>query len=300
MDPISHVLSGLVFSKGITKDKILIIVFLIFSVFPDIDLLLKIHSTEMFLSYHRTITHGIFALLLLPIIPALILNRKLGFLKVYFFAFLALGLHIFLDITNQYGVKVLAPLDWTSYALSLTFIVDPYVFLPLLLAFIFSLKIRKQAKFLYIIALLFITLYIGAKAYLKGEAKYFLKQKVEAHQYRVYPLPNDFCRWWFVAKFSDEYITGVVDIFGKRVYIDSKYKIKNDEIILKSKDSSSVRALLDFAKHPVAEIYQEGEITVVRWRELSYGFLPDDRFTAKVWIKKTFEGLKIINSKLRI
>ncbi len=300
MDPVTHVLSGLVFSKGITKNRLLIIVFLIFSVFPDIDLLLKIHSTEMFLSYHRTITHGIFFLFLLPIFPALIFNRKLGFLKVYFFTFLALGLHIFLDLTNQYGVKILAPLDWTSYALSLTFIVDPYVIIPLLLAIIFSLKFKKQAKFLYIVALLFITLYIGAKAYLKGEARYFLKQKVEAHQYRVYPLPNDFCRWWFVVKFSDEYITGVVDIFGKRVYLDSKYKIKNDEVILKSKDSSSVKAFLNFAKHPVAETYQEGDTTVVLWRELSYGFLPDDRFTAKVWIKKTAEGLKIINSKLRI
>lgn len=300
MDPVTHTLSGFVISKTLTKNKALVITFLIFSLLPDIDLLLRIHSAELFLNYHRGITHGVMALFLLPLIPAFIFRVKIGFFKTYIFTFLGYGMHLFLDFTNQYGIKILSPLDWSYYELSLTFIIDPYVFLPLLLAVILSVKFKKQAKLFYILSIIFIALYIGIKAYLKVEARDFLKQRLEAHQYRVYPIPNDFLRWWFVAKFSDEYIAGCVDLFGKRIYIDSKYKIKNDNLILKSKESESVKSLLNFAKHPVAEIKKEGDTIIVLWRELSYGFLPDDRFTVKVWLKETPEGYKIINTKLKI
>lgn len=300
MDPVTHTLSGFVIGKTLTKNKILVITFLIFSLLPDMDILFRIHSAELFLYYHRGITHGILALFLLPLIPAFIFMRKIGFLKTFCFAFLGYGIHLLLDLTNQYGIKILSPFDWNSYNLSLTFIVDPYVFFPLLIVVILSIKFKKQAKIFYIISIVFITVYIGVKAYCKVEAKEFLQQKIEAHQYRLYPLPNDFLRWWFVAKFSDEYITGYVDLFGKRVYTESRYKIKDDELILKSKESKSVKTLVSLAKHPATEIKREGDMILVIWRDLSYGFLPNDRFTAKVWLRETSRGYLIINSKLKI
>ncbi|GAB5045750.1 metal-dependent hydrolase [Thermodesulfovibrio sp. TK110] len=300
MDPVTHTLSGFVIGKSITKNKTILAIILVTSLIPDIDILLRLHSRELFLMYHRGITHGIGALFLFPLLPAIIFRKKLGFLKAYASAFIAYALHLFLDLTNQYGTKILSPFDWNSYSLSLTFIVDPYVLFPLLIVVAVSVKIKKHAKFLYIFSMVFIALYIGTKAYLKAEARDFLKQKIEAHQYRVYPLVNDFLRWWFVAKHSDEYITGFVDLFTKRVYIDEKYRIKNDPAIIKSKEAEAVKALLSFAKHPLAELKHEGDVTVVIWKELSYGFLPDDRFTAKVWLKETPEGYKIINDRLKI
>ncbi len=300
MDPLTHTLSGFVLSKTISKNKTILAITLITSLIPDIDIILRFHSKELFLMYHRGITHGIGALFLFPLLPSIIFHRKIGFFKVYAISFIAYALHLFFDLTNQYGTKILSPFDWNSYNLSLSFIIDPYVLLPLLLAVVFSIKFKKQAKFLYVFSMIFIALYIGIKSYLKAEAKDFLKQKIEAHQYRVYPLPNDFLRWWFIAKYSDEYITGFVDLFTKKVYFDEKYKIKNDLVIMKSKESKSVKALLSFAKHPVAEIKHEGDVTVVIWRELSYRFLPNDRFTAKVWLKESPQGYKIINAELRI
>lgn len=300
MDPVTHTLSGFVVGKTISKNKTIIAIILISSLIPDIDIVLRLHSRELFLMYHRGITHGIGALFLFPLLPAIIFRKKLGFLKVYAFSFIAYGLHLFLDLTNQYGTKILSPFDWNSYNLSLTFIIDPYVLLPLLVVVLLSLKFKKQAKFLYILSMVFIALYIGTKAYFKAEARDFLKQKIEAHQYRVYPLPNDFLRWWFVAKHSDEYITGFVDLFTKRVYIDEKYRIKNDPAIIRSKEAEAVKSLLSLAKHPVAELKQEGDVIVVIWKELSYGFLPNNRFTAKVWLKETSQGYKIVNANLKI
>ncbi|HOA83582.1 MAG TPA: metal-dependent hydrolase [Thermodesulfovibrio thiophilus] len=300
MDPVTHFLSGFVLGKTITKHKILFAVILVSSIIPDIDIIMRLTSKELFLIYHRGITHGIAALFLFPFIPAIIFRKKISFLKTYTVTFSAYALHLFLDLTNQYGTKILSPFDWTPYSLALTFIIDPYILLPLLLAVLLSIKFKKQAKFLYVFSMIFIAIYIGTKAYLKAEAKDFLKQKIEAHQYRVYPLPNDFLRWWFVSRYSDEYITGFVDLFTRRVYIDERIKIKNDSAVDKSKDTESVKALLSFATHPVAEIKHEGNTTVVIWQDLSYGFLPDNRFSAKVWLQKTSQGYRIINSTLKI
>jgi len=300
MDPVTHSLTGFVLGKTISKNKIILITALIFSLLPDIDYILRIHSKELFFIYHRGITHGVLALFLLPIIPAIMLQKKIGFFKIYSVAFIAYGIHILFDLTNQYGTKILSPFDSTPYALSITFIIDPYVLFPLLLVVLLSIKFKKQAKFLYVLSIIFIIFYIGVKAYFKAEAKEFLKQKIEAQQYRVYPLPNDFLRWWFVAKFYDEYITGFVDLFSKKVYIDERYKVKNDPAISKSKESESVKALLSIAKHPVANVKQEGDTTIVIWKELSYGFLPGERFTVKVWLRESPQGYKIINAKLKI
>lgn len=300
MDPVSHALSGFVVGKTIKVNKVLILVFLIFSLLPDIDIVLRIHSKELFLIHHRGITHSILASILIPFIPAIILRKKYSFIKVYLSAFLAYAIHLLLDLTNQYGTKILSPFDWNSYSFSLTFIIDPYIILPLAFVTLISIKFKKQAKILYILSIISIIAYIGIKAYLKTEARNFLKEKIEAHQYRVYPLPNDFLRWWFVVKYSDEYTTGVVDLFSKRIYIDERYKIKNDQAILKSKESLSVKALLTFANQPAVQLKIDGDTTLVIWKELSYAFLPGDRFTAKVWLKETPQGYKIINSNLEI
>lgn len=300
MDPITHSLSGFVIGSSINRHKTLLFILILSTLFPDIDFLLRLQSKELFLTYHRGITHGILALIIFPAILALIFRVKYGFLKVYVMSFIGYALHLLFDLTNQYGTKILSPFDSNSYALGLTFIIDPYVFLPLLIAIILSIKFKKQAKVFYLISICFLIFYVGIKAYLKTEARNFLKQKIEAQQYRVYPLPNDFLRWWFVSKYNDEYITGFVDLFSKKVYIDKRYKIINDDAISKSKESQSVKALLNIAKHPVAEVKREGNITVVTWRELSYGFLPEGRFSAHVWLKEASEGYKIINSKLTI
>lgn len=300
MDPVTHTLSGFVISRIITKSRIILAVILVTSLIPDIDIFLRFFSKELFLIHHRGITHGIGALFLFPLLPAIIFRKKTGFIKTYAVSFLAYGVHLFFDLTNQYGTKILSPFDWSSYTLSLTFIIDPYVLLPFLITTVLILTLKKHEKFLCILSIVFVVLYIGTKAYLKTEATNFLKEKIEAHQYRVYPLPNDFLRWWFVARYSDEYITGFVDLFTKRVYAEERYRIMNDPAILKSKEVKSVKTFLSFAKHPLAQIKQEGSTTVVLWRELSYGFLPNERFTVKVWLKQSSQGYRVINSHLKI
>ncbi len=175
MDPVTHTLLGIVVGKTLTRDKLLFAILIVSSLLPDLDMILLLHSKDLFLTYHRGITHGILFLLIIPLIFTLIFRKKYGFFKFYAISFIGYALHLFLDLTNQYGTKILSPLDWTSYSLSLTFIVDPYVLLPFLFAVLLSIKFKKQMKIFLIFSIAFVAIYISVKAYLKTEARDFLK-----------------------------------------------------------------------------------------------------------------------------
>jgi inner membrane protein len=125
--------------------------------------------------------------------------------------------------------------------------------------------------------------YIGARAYLQKELKQFLRTKVDANIYKVYPLPNDFLRWWFITKSGDEVDAGFVDLFTQRVCIQDKYRINsNDHAIIESRKNRVVQNFLYFARYPYAEVKREHNKITVTWRELAYSFLAGERFFARV------------------
>ena len=109
------------------------------------------------------------------------------------------------------------------------------------------------------------------------------------------PLPNDFLRWWFVARSGNEYITGFADLFTRRVCIQERYLIDNrDPFIQRSLGDKGVQNFLSFAKYPLAEVSREEGRTVVLWRELAYSFRADSHFVTRVVFDK--EG-KIVGSR---
>ncbi|MEW5743856.1 MAG: metal-dependent hydrolase [Nitrospirota bacterium] len=288
MDPVTHALSGVVIHRLGFARKTALFVLVFSAIAPDLDYVTRLWGADVFLRYHRGITHGILALAVFPLIMALLfgLKRK-GFFYFYALSFLGYGSHLLLDLTNQYGTRILSPLDWDKYALDLTFIIDPYVSLGLLLAVVGSSVSRKRAGLIAFAAVLLLSGYIAGKAYLQEEAKQFLKTRVDAHTYRLCPLPNDFLRWWFVTSSGDDVSTGFVDLFTRRVYLQEKYRMDNGAPeIVASKQSGMVRSFLTFSRYPYAEVKNEQGRTVVLWRELSYSFLPGERFIARVVMDK--------------
>lgn len=127
MDPITHTLAGAtIFNLGF-KRRFALWVILISSIAPDFDYITRLWGIDVFLRYHRGITHGILALFIIPLLIGLIFGHKKGFFYYTFLSFTAYALHLFLDLTNQYGTRILSPLDWEQYSLDLVFIIDPYV-----------------------------------------------------------------------------------------------------------------------------------------------------------------------------
>lgn len=297
MDPITHALTGATIKQLGFNRKAALAVILFSSIAPDFDYITRFWGMDVFLRYHRGITHGILALIVIPIITGLIFGFKKGFLYYFSISFLAYGAHLLMDLTNQYGTRILSPLDWEQYSLDLTFIIDPYITAGLLICVAFGRMNRKRAVAAAAVTLILLLSYFGLRYHLQGKARDFLKANMDANTYKMCPLPNDFLRWWFVVRSGDEIMVGFSDLFTQRICIQERYKTNLSEpLIIRSKEDSAVKNFLYFAKYPYADVKKEDGNMVVTWRELAYSFRAGDHFVTKVIFDR--DG-KIIKSGFR-
>src|SRR4030065_1427485 len=107
MDPVTHSLAGATIANLGFKRKAAMWVLLLSSIAPDFDYITRLWGADVFLRYHRGITHGILALFIVPIIIGLIFGREKNFLYSSFLAFLAYTVHLLMDLTTQYGTRIL-------------------------------------------------------------------------------------------------------------------------------------------------------------------------------------------------
>jgi inner membrane protein len=283
MDPVTHSLAGATICNLGFRRKLSMLVLILASIAPDLDYITRFWGMDIFLRYHRGITHGILFLFLGPLIIGLIFGLRKGFLYYSFIAFLGYAAHLLMDLTNQYGTRILSPLDWEQYSLDLTFIIDPYITIGLLLSFILCRFNKKKTFIIALITVFLLIAYIGGRYYLQGKTRDFLKEKLEANTYTLYPLPNDFLRWWFVVRSGNEIRVGFADLFTQRVCVQETYRMVNrDPYIEHSKENRVVKNFLYFAKYPYAEVRSDKDRTMVIWHELAYSFMAGDHFVAKV------------------
>ena len=283
MDPVTHSLAGATICNLGFRRKLSMLVLILASIAPDFDYITRFWGMDIFLRYHRGITHGILFLFLGPLIIGLIFGLRKGFLYYSFIAFLGYAAHLLMDITNQYGTRILSPLDWEQYSLDLTFIIDPYITIGLLLSFILCRFNKKKTFIIALITVFLLIAYIGGRYYLQGKTRDFLKEKLEANTYTLYPLPNDFLRWWFVVRSGNEINVGFADLFTQRVCVQETYRMVNrDPSIEHSRENRVVKNFLYFAKYPYAEVRSDKDMTMVIWHELAYSFMAGDHFVAKV------------------
>ena len=79
---------------------------------PDIDTVLKLRNNAKYIRNHRGITHSIPAVILLVIPYKWHLFRLLSdapYLHLLLWSFIAVFLHVFVDIFNAYGTQALRP-----------------------------------------------------------------------------------------------------------------------------------------------------------------------------------------------
>ena len=283
MDPVTHGLFGATISHIGFKRKLAFWVLLIASVAPDIDFIARFWGTDALLRYHRGITHGILALFVVPILIGVLFGYRKGFFYYTFLAFLAYAAHLIMDLMNQYGTRILSPLDWNQYSLDLMFIFDPYITSGLLISVVMCRINKKRTAAIALATVLLFVAYAGGRFYLHDKTKEFLRAQMDYNTYTVCPLPNDFLRWWFIAKSGNVIKVGFADLFTQRVYGQETYTIsERDPFIAMSKETSVVKNFLYFARYPYAEVKRYSDRITVRWRELAYSFLPGDHFVAVV------------------
>lgn len=98
---------------------------------PDIDTVLKLRNNAVYIRHHRGITHSIPAVILWPILITFVLSLIIpdaNRLHLWLWTFLAVALHVFVDIFNAYGTQALRPFSKKWIALGIINTFDPIIF----------------------------------------------------------------------------------------------------------------------------------------------------------------------------
>jgi inner membrane protein len=147
MENLTHTLFGLTAAKaGLERaTPLATTTLLIASNMPDIDSIMRFRGAFADLENHRGFTHSFVGLLILSIVLTLILvfldkkfrlrhdifRRPIRPLRIFALAYLGGLCHIFMDFTNNYGVRPLLPFSDKWFYGDIVFVVDPWVWLIL-------------------------------------------------------------------------------------------------------------------------------------------------------------------------
>ncbi|NOZ25244.1 MAG: metal-dependent hydrolase [Nitrospirae bacterium] len=285
MDPATHILTGTLLSRCFPKRKASLAMLVFAANAPDLDYITYLWGADVFLRYHRGFTHGIASLVLFSLLAGLLMHAvfKRGFAYFALISSAGYASHILLDLLNRYPVRVFSPFDWSKYSLDLLFVIDPYITGALLLGVILTIRRENRKRLIVAATMIVVSVYLTGRLYLKGLAEDFLRTRLDAYSYNLFPLPNDFLRWWFVTDSAGVYRIGTVDLFTRRVGVYEEFTYSEDEPeVRESKQLRTVKNFLFFSRFPLPEIERRGGEAVVTWRELSYSFLPGDHFIARV------------------
>lgn len=285
MDNLTHTLTGIALARlGLAKRvEGAALTLALANNLPDIDLVSGFWGRVSYLDHHRGLSHAFPASPFLAAGLALVLWRwpgsKRRFGPTFLLAWLGVALHIFWDLWTSYGTRVLLPFDRTWYSLDWLFIVDP-VFLLLLAAACWTTTDTRRR-----IAALLAFVYIGARA-----GAHFLAQSQaeslagsEFTKVRAMPDPLSLNRWRFLASSEESFATGYVPAYGTTRTRVTFPRVAPDALAVRvAKESRAARVFLDFSAFAKFEKRQEGDLTVLVWRDLRFADRRADGFLCEV------------------
>ncbi|UCZ54099.1 metal-dependent hydrolase [Bacillus shivajii] len=107
---------------------------------PDFDTILKLKNNATYIRNHRGVTHSVPAWFIWPTLITLFLWTLMPNINVFhlwLWTFLAVFIHVFVDIFNAYGTKAFAPFKKKWIALGIINIFDPFIFIAHIIAILF-------------------------------------------------------------------------------------------------------------------------------------------------------------------
>ncbi|WP_342514482.1 metal-dependent hydrolase [Sporosarcina sp. FSL K6-1522] len=269
---------------------------LIGSLIPDVDTILKLRNNAVYIRHHRGITHSVPAVLLWPLIITILLSfivPEANFIHLWAWTFLAVFLHVFVDIFNSYGTQALRPFSnkWVAIGVINTF--DPIIFTMHIIALlIWFIGASPIITFLTMYAIIF--MYYLLRFAIKAAVKHAVLNTVpDATEIIIAPTMRFF--QWRVAASSDNYHY-VGRAYGRSVNIYDRFERepmpKSPEIDVAMSDPN-IEAFVSFSPIYRWSITTIGDLCEVRLIDLRYrskGYYP---FVAVAHVD---QDLNIVNS----
>ena len=290
MDTGTHVLMGIALGSIATLDPIVaqspllseavLIGTIAGSQAPDLDTILKLKNNAKYIRNHRGITHSIPALLLWPILIIGVIYYfypVINLFHLWIWTFIAVALHVLVDIFNAYGTQALRPFTKKWIALGIINTFDPFIFVLHLIGIgAMFLDIHLGYTFLSIYAVL-IGYYAIRFLQQRGIKRTILQTISDVEEIITVPTIR-FNEWhlaitskkhFYVARAKSREIR-ILDTF-------EKCPIPNDPIIEAAKRDDNLSAFLSFSPVYRWEISEYNDHYEVRFTDLRYrnkGYYP--------------------------
>lgn len=234
MDPITHAVIGMAVSKmsgnGVHLSDAVSTGIILGSVFPDIDIVLQKWGDYVYLKHHRGISHSFIGLAASSLLISFVLGGVYHYSNIsglFLWTFVGCLSHVFFDIFNSYGAKLLWPFCKRKISLSMLVIFDPLL-IGAFLGYIFSNSNKLQRGFIG-----GMVIYIMLRAAMRGLVLKNLKRRFNGKFTRISLLPalTGIFRWHFILENENCNIVGEKRFIKSNIRIIQKlYKMRNKNI----------------------------------------------------------------------
>ncbi|MGE8207594.1 metal-dependent hydrolase [Heyndrickxia sp. NPDC080065] len=302
MDTGTHLVMGFALGGLATLDPVVadntinthsvLIATIIGSQIPDIDTFLKFRNNAVYIRNHRGATHSIPAVILWPLLITVFLGfifPEANLLHLWLWTFLAVFLHVFVDIFNAYGTQALRPFSSKWVALGTINTFDPFLFIIHVIGLIIwafggnpgitFLIIYGIVVFYYVLR--FVEQWFVKKAVLKiipNAEKIIIAPTMRYSKWRIVIITDT---QLFVARALKHSIT-ILDEYDR-------VPIPKNKVIEKAKEDKNISAFLSFSpiyRWELKEFNSGYEVRFIDLRYRSKGHYP---FVAVVQINEDLD-----------
>jgi inner membrane protein len=282
MDSGTHIVMGIGLSALSTIDPVttdptsaeaVFLGVLIGSVIPDIDTVLKLKDNATYIRHHRGITHALPFTILWPVILTGVIHLfydQANLFHLWLWTFLAVILHVSVDIFNAYGTQALWPITPKWIALGMISIFDPVIFGIHLCGFVLWYVFGHPGllfSFIYVIIIGYYLLRTWHKRRALAKVRHqlpnakaiYLSPTIHWNQYHV------------AAKTPEEFVVGEADRLHF-VILDrfKRVPLPNDQAVNAALKDKNIRAFLSFSPIYRFEIKDYNGFTDIRFIDLRY------------------------------
>lgn len=240
---------------------------------PDVDTVLKLRDNAVYIRHHRGATHSIPAVLTWPLLltgALWLIFPEVNLLHLWLWTFLAVFLHVFVDIFNSYGTQALRPFSnkWVALGVINTF--DPIIFgahVIALMIWAFGADPVLTMSILYVV----LVFYYLSRFALQSAIKHAIRNTLPgATDFFVAPTMRYF-HWRIAADTDRHHYVGRA--YGRTINFYDKFMKKpmpENELIQTALEDKNLAAFVSFSPLYRWEINQYGEILEVRLIDLRY------------------------------
>ena len=264
MDSLTHVVLGGCIGEAMLGQRIgkkAILMGAMAQSLPDIDFVASFWmSGADDLLAHRGITHSFLFLLLVSPLFAILSNKTVkpsagvGIWTLFFM--IEIGVHLFLDAFNNYGVGWFEPFSDYRVSFNTIYVADPL--LSILPAISFIALLLTRAKTIYRhkwwkIAIVGCSFYllvctINKQVVDRSVRKAFTRQSIPGNHYFTTPAPLQSFLWMVVSGNQDGFNVAYRSVFDRSDTIAFTYFPRNENLLATLRDTEEVNKLKKFSQ----------------------------------------------------